>query len=97
MLSSLSGAVGRVALKLGTLFQGKGEEEREWTFDPCGLGFCEGMREGLIEAFLEGLGLNDRVLPRLEDLENALFTVLVSLTFRKDAVSVSSQGLLRLS
>ena len=34
LLSSLSGAVGRVALKLATLLQGKGEEEREWTLDP---------------------------------------------------------------
>ena len=98
LLSKRSGAVGKVALKLGTRFQGKGEEDRDATFEPCGLGLCEAFLEGLMDGFLEGLGDNDLVLPRLDDLERALFTVFApSLTFFREDVSVSSQALLKLS
>ena len=100
LLSNLSGAVGRDALKFGTRLQGKGEEVLEWTLDPCGLWFCEGTLEGVMEGFLEGFGDRDLVLPKLEDLDRALFTedFAVSLTFFNDTVSwVSSQGLLKLS
>ena len=34
LLSNRSGAVGKVALKLGTRFQGKGDEDLEATFEP---------------------------------------------------------------
>ena len=89
LLSRRSGAVGRVALKFGTRLQGKGEEEREWILEPCGLWFCEGTRDGLMEGFLDGFGDRDLVLPRLEDLDSALFTedFAVSLTFFSDTVS----------
>ena len=53
-----------------------------------------------MEGFLDGFGDRDLVLPRLEDLDSALFTedFAVSLTFFSDTVSwVSSQGLLILS
>ena len=98
LLSRRSGAVGRVALKLGTRFQGKGEEDLEATLEPWGLGLCDAFLEGLMDGFLDGFGDNDLVLPRLDDLERALFTVFaLSLTFFKEDVSVSSQALLKLS
>ena len=98
MLSSLSGAVGRLALKLVTLLQGKGEEDLEWTLEPWGLGFCEGTRDGQTEGFLDGFGERERVLPRFDDLERARATDFVCLTLAVSCEgSVSSHGLLRLS
>ena len=93
LLSRRSGAVGKVALKLGTRFHGKGEEDLEATLEPWGLGLCEAFLEGLMDGFLDGFGDNDLVLPRFDDLELALFTVFApSLTFFKADVSVSSQA-----
>ena len=71
MLSSLSGAVGRVVLKLGTRFQGKGEGALEAFLELCGLAFLEGTMEG----FLDGLGDSDLVRPRLEDLDRLLLPI----------------------
>ena len=90
--SNLSGAVGRVGLKLGMRFQGKGDAAREGFFELWGLWFLDGTSEG----FLEGLGDSDLVLPRLEDLDKLRFPIfrLPPPTF---VVSVASQSLLMLS
>lgn len=92
MKLNLSGAVGRVVLKLGTLFQGKGDAVRDGFFELCGLWFLD----GTIEGFLEGFGDKDLVLPRFEDLDKLRFPIfkLPPPTF---VVSVASQSLLMLS
>ena len=86
-----------MALKLVALFQGNGDEDLEWTLEPWGLGFCDGILDGATDGFRDGFGDNDRCLPRLDDLDNPRLNDLVSLTFFNDVFSLSSQGLLILS
>ena len=56
----LGGAAGSVALKDGTLLQGKGDEARDATLDPLGLWLREGARDGFLEGLHEGLGERER-------------------------------------
>ena len=91
--SRRSGAVGRVVLKLGTRFQGKGEGARDAFFELWGLTFLEAFLEGTMEGLRDGLGDSDLVRPRLEDRDKLRFPILI-LPPPTLVVSVSSQALL---
>lgn len=72
----LGGTAGSVALKLGILLHGKGEEARDAALEPFGLWFRDGFREGFLDGLQEGLGDRD-----LECLDVVLDRPCLSPTF----------------